>query len=218
MPALKNYKFSLRAKYNRNFKISVILALALLIAAFKFAPQGGVKNETTILTQDIIKVENIENTIQKPKPPPPPLVLDPVVYFDDELIEDIELDDIEINTDEKFLPPPPPPSESNIDFTDEPFYEYPEELPQPVGGIKALQEKVHYTEIARRAGIEGTVFVEAKIDKNGNVVDAFVKKGIGGGLNESALNAVLQTKFHPGKQRGKPVNVKIVIPIRFVLK
>jgi len=32
------------------------------------------------------------------------------------------------------------------------------------------------------------------------------------------LNAVLATKFIPGKQRGKAVNVKMVIPIKFVLK
>ena len=38
----------------------------------------------------------------------------------------------------------------------------------------ALQEKVQYTEIARRAGVEGTVYIEARIDKNGDVVDAIV--------------------------------------------
>jgi len=57
-------------------------------------------------------------------------------------------------------------------------------MPAPVGGLKSIQEKVHYTEIARRAGVEGTVFIEAKIDKNGNVVDAFVKKGLGAGLDQ----------------------------------
>ena len=91
-------------------------------------------------------------------------------------------------------------------------------MPQPIGGIKAIQEKVHYTEIARLAGIEGMVIVEAIIDKEGNVIDAKIIRDIGGGLGESALMAVRTTKFNPGIQRGKPVKVKINIPIKFVLR
>jgi protein TonB len=91
-------------------------------------------------------------------------------------------------------------------------------MPAPVGGLQAIQEKVHYTEIARRAGVEGTVYIQARINKNGDVVDATVIKGLGAGLDEEALNAVKLTKFVPGKQRGKPVNVKMTIPVKFVLK
>ncbi len=91
-------------------------------------------------------------------------------------------------------------------------------MPYPIGGIQAIQEKVHYTEIGIRAGIKGTVYIEAIIDEEGNVINAIVKISIGGGLDEEALNAVLNTKFVPGKQRGKPVKVKLVIPIKFVLR
>jgi protein TonB len=103
-------------------------------------------------------------------------------------------------------------------LSDEIFTEIPEELPSPVGGLKSIQEKVHYTEIARRAGVEGTVYIQVKIDKDGDVMDAIIIKGLGAGLDEEALNAVKSTKFVPGKQRGKTVNVKMVIPIKFVLK
>ena len=44
-----------------------------------------------------------------------------------------------------------------------------------------------------------------------------VLKGIGAGCDEAALNAVLKTKFKPGKQRGKPVNVQVSIPVIFKL-
>ena len=93
-----------------------------------------------------------------------------------------------------------------------------ESVPEPVGGMKAIGAKIHYTELARRAGIEGTVTIEAVLDKEGNVVQAFVKKGIGGGLDEIALQAVRDTKFIPGKQRGKPVKVSLSIPVRFRLQ
>jgi protein TonB len=55
------------------------------------------------------------------------------------------------------------------------------------------------------------------IDKEGYVIDAKIFRDIGGGLGEAALNAVLATKFSPGMQRGKPVKVKVTIPIKFVL-
>jgi protein TonB len=216
MAALKNYSADLTAKYKRNLNISLVVALTLLIAAFKFSPQIHKQRLITDSPPDTIRVE-MPPTSQTSKPPLPPKPPQIIMATLDDVFEDIELNDVEIDRDAQFDAPPPlePP---RTDIPNEPFYDYPEILPEPIDGMKALQEKVYYPEIARRAGIEGIVFIEAKIDKEGNVVEAVVKKGVWDGLDESALNAVLQTKFHPGKQRGKPVNVKMVIPIKFVLR
>ncbi len=54
-----------------------------------------------------------------------------------------------------------------------------------------------------------------KYMKEGDVVKVEVVKGIAGGLNDAAIKAVMETKFTPGKQRGKPVNVKVMIPVKF---
>ena len=59
------------------------------------------------------------------------------------------------------------------------------------------------------------VFVRAYVDETGSVTRAEVIKGIGLGCDEAALDAVLNTKFNPGKQRGKPIKVQVVIPISF---
>ena len=93
-----------------------------------------------------------------------------------------------------------------------------EEMPEPVGGIKGIQEKIVYPEIAKRAGIEGKVYILAFVDENGNVTKAQVLKGIGAGCDEAARDAVLATKFKPGKQRGTPVKVQVSIPIVFKLQ
>jgi periplasmic protein TonB len=93
-----------------------------------------------------------------------------------------------------------------------------EEMPEPIGGMKTIQEKILYPEIAKRAGIEGRVFVLAFIDETGNVADAKVIKGVGHGLDEAALEAVKQTKFIPGKQKGEPKKVQVSIPIVFKLQ
>jgi len=216
MPSLKNPKADLRKLYYRTFEVSLILSLAVIVAAFKFSPQVAKMESVKTDPQEIIRIEDIINTVQKPDVPPPPKAPQIIAAAVDDLSDDIVLPDIDDVEPVKL--PDKPPTHSKIIYDDEIIFEVVEEMPAPVGGLKSIQEKVHYTEIARRAGVEGTVFIEAKIDKNGNVVDAFVKKGLGAGLDQEALNAVLATKFIPGKQRGKAVNVKMVIPIKFVLK
>jgi TonB family protein len=93
-----------------------------------------------------------------------------------------------------------------------------EEMPEPVGGIKAIQEKIHYPELAKRSGVEGKVYVLAMINANGDVDKVQIIRGLGAGLDEAAMDAVKATKFKPGKQRGKPVNVQVSIPIVFKLQ
>ena len=216
MPGIKSYRADLRGKYKRYFEISLILSISLIIAAFKLAPKDRNMDENFNPPQELITIENIINTVQKPKPPPPPIA-EPVITETNDAPEEIELDDVEINLKIQIGPPPPPPDPPTI--REEPIiFVAVEEMPKPIGGLKAIQEKVCYTEIGRRAGINGTVYIEAVIDEKGNVSNAIVKKGIGGGLDESALNAVNLTKFYPGKQRGKTVKVKMIIPIKFVLR
>jgi len=93
-----------------------------------------------------------------------------------------------------------------------------EEMPEPIGGIQGIQAKIVYSEIAKRAGVEGKVYVLAFVDEKGNVTKTVVQKGLGAGLDEAAENAIKQTKFKPGKQRGVPVKVQVMIPIVFKLQ
>ncbi len=215
MPSLKNPKADLRKVYYRTFEISLILSLVSIIAAFKFSPPASETKFLSEGTQEIIKIEDIENTVQKPDVPPPPKAPQIIAATVDDIADDIFLDDIS-DIEPVRLPDKPPAQPKIID--DNRIFEVVEEMPEPIGGIKAIQENVHYTEIARRAGVEGTVYIQARVNKQGSVVDATVLKGLGAGLDDEALNAVLSTKFIPGKQRGKPVNVQIVIPIKFVLR
>lgn len=216
MPSLKNPKADLRKLYYRTFEISLIIALVILIAAFKFSPDASIIELINPEKPDLITVEDIINTVQKPDIPPPPKAPQIITAALDDIPEDIFLDDIDDIKPVKL--PDKPPSKPIVIDDEKIIFEVVEEMPAPIGGLKSIQEKVNYTEIARRALVEGTVYIEARIDKNGNIIDAIVKKGLGAGLDEEALNAVKSTKFIPGKQRGKTVNVKMVIPIKFVLK
>lgn len=93
-----------------------------------------------------------------------------------------------------------------------------DEMPAIVGGIKELADKIVYPEQAKAAGIEGRVFVKAFIDENGDVVYTEIVKGLGYGCDEVALNAVKNTKFTPGKEKGKKVKTQVIIPISFKLQ
>ncbi len=92
-----------------------------------------------------------------------------------------------------------------------------QELPEPVGGIRAIQQNVTYPESARKDSIEGTVYLEAFIDKAGNVARTAIVKGVRADVDEAAQVAVARVQFRPGKVNGEPVNVRIAIPIRFKL-
>ena len=92
-----------------------------------------------------------------------------------------------------------------------------EQMPQLIGGLEALTGNVTYPEIARKAGIQGTVIVEFVVDKEGTVRNARVVRGIGAGADEEALRAVREARFTPGMDKGEPVEVMMRLPIRFRL-
>ena len=98
-----------------------------------------------------------------------------------------------------------------------------ETMPIPRGGVEDwnhyLSKNLRYPQTARDAGIEGTVYVAFTVNKDGEIVDPAILRGIGGGADEEAIR-VIQGAPHwiPGEQRGEKVNVRMRIPIRFKLQ
>jgi periplasmic protein TonB len=94
--------------------------------------------------------------------------------------------------------------------------------PRPVGGYEAfyslLSKNMKYPKQALRQGIEGTIFIEFVINKKGNVDQLKVIKGIGAGCDDEALRLLKLTSWEPGRQRGKPVHVRMIIPIKFKIR
>ena len=92
-----------------------------------------------------------------------------------------------------------------------------DKMPSPVGGIMAIAKNVVYPEEAKKAGVEGKVFIEATIDENGNVIKTSVKQSIGSGFDEAAIEAIRKTKFTPGTKDGQAVKTSVTIPVQFKL-
>jgi protein TonB len=74
-----------------------------------------------------------------------------------------------------------------------------------------------YTDEAKKHKVEGTVTLLIVIDKKGDVVDAKVVKGLGHGLDESAVVAVKEWKYKPAEKNGAPVSVKMEVTVDFYL-
>ena len=99
------------------------------------------------------------------------------------------------------------------------YLAFAEKMPAPVGGLKAIYENIkEYPKVAEKAGIQGKVFVLAYVDEKGNCEKVDVVKGIGGGCDEAAIEAVKATKFTPGSHKGVTSKVKLSLSIVFKLK
>ncbi|MDT0633218.1 energy transducer TonB [Rubrivirga litoralis] len=93
-----------------------------------------------------------------------------------------------------------------------------DEMPRPVGGIKALYGRIVYPEAARQDGVEGQVFVEAVVDEEGRAVDAVVLRSPDDRLSDAALTAVRASPFVPGRQGGAAARVWLTVPVTFKLQ
>lgn len=219
MALKKNPKADLRRVYQRVLELSFIISLAVCIVAFKFFPTFEKEEVKLEGPQELVNIEDVVNTKQESAPPPPPKPPIPIEAPSDDVLEDIAIGETELDVNEQITAPPPPPKQETKQEEEEAvFFVAVEETPEPIGGIEAIQKNIVYPEIAKRAGVQGRVFIKAFVNEMGDVVKAEVIKGIGAGCDEAAIAAVMQTKFKPGKQRGKAVKVQVSIPIVFKLQ
>ncbi len=96
-----------------------------------------------------------------------------------------------------------------------------EEMPIPsTGDMTSYYEKINamlrYPEAAKANGIEGKVFVQFIVEKDGKLKDVKVVRGIGGGCDEAAERVIKEgPSWSPGKQRGEVVAVRMILPVQF---
>jgi len=93
---------------------------------------------------------------------------------------------------------------------------------RPGSGIEAprlLKEvRADYTEDARQRGLAGDVVLEIIVRRDGSVGDVKILKGLGGGLNDRAVQAVRQWRFAPARRQGVPVDVIVEVAVEFKLR
>lgn len=89
---------------------------------------------------------------------------------------------------------------------------------EPYIDISELQKRIVYPDIARRAGIEGTVNIRVLVDKKGNPKKYIIESTDSDLLNKAAVDAVMSSRFTPAIQGNTPLDCWISIPINFRMK
>lgn len=223
MEPKKNPKVDLDRKTGMFFNIGLAISLAIVLTAFEWRSyDDGNLVDLGQLDDDFEDIMEIPPT-EQPPPPPPKIQLPQIIEIPDEeeIEEEIEVDlDVEI-TEETVI--------EDIVFEEAPEEEVADEIfdivedqPTPPGGMSAFYKFVgksmKYPNQARRMGIEGRVFVQFVVDKDGTLTEIKAVKGIGAGCDEEAVRVLKSApKWKPGKQRGRPVKVRMILPITFKL-
>lgn len=124
------------------------------------------------------------------------------------VIQDIEEENIIIEA----------PAEENIQIEDEALPPPDQFVPFETAPAAVSRPQPEYPELARRAGLEGTVYVKILVDKEGRVRDAILLRDVGGGLGEAAVEAVRKWVYTPAIQNNRPVAVWVSQPVVFSLR
>jgi len=222
MELKKTAKADLQKKSGVFFSLGLVISLSLTVLCFEWKSYDDsyivMQGQITDDFEDLLDIPPTEQP-----PPPPPKIQQPEILEvpdEEEIEEEIEIDlDVEITEEEVveeivF-------EESEEEVADE-IFTIVENKPEFAGGHKAfmrfLQKNMKYPPQARRMSLEGRVFVQFIIEPNGDVTQVEVLKGIGAGCDEEAIRVISKSpNWIPGKQRGKPVRVRMVIPLIFTL-
>lgn len=206
------------------FFIGLALALGMVITAFEWNfEKGALVKDLLVENTEWEEVQDIPLTSQPPPPPPMQVIQQPVIVEvpDEEILEEVEVN-MDVETTEDM-------AVEEVEFTMELPEEKAEEIfllvedkPEPKGGIKAfykyVADNIRYPREATENQVEGRVYVQFVVNSQGKISDVEAVKGIGAGCDEEAARIVNEAPdWNPGKQRGKPVSVRMILPITFKL-
>jgi protein TonB len=175
--------------------------------------------------------------IDKPKPPPPqiqlpklqkvikfvpPKVVKEIVTEEVPTIEEIKQNEVaavevEGPVDVVFEEPV-----EEVVVDDNQIFTVVEQQPEFEGGYEAMmgfiKKNMRYPASARRMGVDGTVYVQFVVGKDGTITEVKTIRGISADCDKEAERVVkMMPHWKPGRQNGKPVFVRFVLPIRFKL-
>lgn len=221
MEAKKNPEIALAKKAGLFLNIGFVISILFVIVAFEWKTYNDADLlELGQVNDYFVEITDIPITRQPP-PPAPKIKQVEIIEVPDveEIKEEIAVDlDVEM-TEETVIEEivfEEPVEEEEV----EEVFTLVEEYPSFEGGdlafIKYIQRNLIYPEKARRMGLEGRVFVQFIVEKDGSLTNVIVLRGISGGCNEEAIRVMQNSpNWLAGKQRGRSVRVQMVVPIVF---
>lgn len=210
---------------NRSFLLLALICMSLVSCSTPEPAENNIKVknpvhatqlEGKVAITDTVKTQQTANQNKGPKaevippavlpPPGPGPEPYPVIEGDIAFIEEPPL-----------APPPTVHQEEEI-------LSYAEKMPEYPGGMsemfKFIQSNMIYPDIEKEAGIEGNVYVQFVVTKEGLVTSPKILKSVPNapGFDKEVRRIIkLMPTWIPGENEGKKVNVYFTIPIKFKL-
>ncbi len=237
--------YDLRQRYNRNVAIATAVAVSFLVLALISPLIIDRLTPATIIEAPPPPPKSIAELDAPPPldetvPPPPPVEVPPppveIIQFVPPVVTTEIVDSeppptakeiAETTTGaksqegEKDVPYSPPLQEQEIlkKVEDNTIYEFADEMASFKGDYASyLQQHIKYPTLAIENGIQGTVHVSVLIGKDGSISEVKTVRDIGGGCGKEAERVIrTMPKWEPAKQNGNPVNIRMTIPVKFVL-
>lgn len=226
-------------------KAGLVISIALAILAFNWTTEEYENSNLQIddILDGTIEVEAIRTAQSQPREMPPPVVSPSDEIIPVETVEYSDAPEV-IESPDTFLSPPPPPPcggpyppapapwEEEIFKVVEEMPRFPgcEELPAAVEKkqcaeqslLEFIYRNIRFPAAACEAAIESTAVVRFVVEKDGSLSGAEVMRDIGAQCGQEALRLVnlmnnQGLRWTPGKQRGRPVRVQYIIPVKFRL-
>jgi protein TonB len=211
-------------RYSKHFfLIGLCISMSLTITAFEWRTEKKkVISHPYVFEDAPMELYPVPITYNENKPSPQPIKQKPILVNPTVITP---IDDLAGDEPSEF------PSDVPIDIaisygdgveTSVDTFIFVENMPVPEGGYEAfyklISNNIRYPTKAKNRNTEGRVFVEFVVNHEGAPVNMKVLKSIGNGCDEEAIRVLSLAKWSPGKQRGRAVPVKMVVPIFFKLR
>ena len=235
--------YVLRKIYSKNLAIATVVTLVLLAAMIYGPALAALLKSTEVVEKapprKLVYTElSAPPPIDKPKPPPPQIQLPklqkvikfvPPKVVKEQVVEEVptieEIKQNEVAAVEVEGPTEvvfEEPVEEVVVEDENQIFTVVEQQPEFEGGYEAMinfiKKNLRYPASARRMGVDGTVYVQFVVSKDGSISEVKTIRGISADCDREAERVVkAMPAWKPGRQNGKPVFVRFVLPIKFKL-
>lgn len=231
MEPKKNPKYDVHSQRGTIFQISLAITLALVIMAFQWrvpVEKKETPGSVTLVSHKFIE-DVIPSTSIKAEEPPKARELKPTKPITPTEFIIASMPSVDNEPSTTTIDQGEPIDNSlpfgAIDLTPEvssdSVFIIVEKMPEPIGGYEGfyngLSKNLKYPRRASQDEVTGKVFVSFVVNEKSELSEFKVLKGIGHGCDEEAIRVIGLSKWNAGKQRGRPVKVRMVQTINFRL-
>ena len=237
MEEIKSMTDELRNQRGTSLLLGYVLVLTTMFVAFEYTTRDIKYDELEPIYESNFEEDMIPITTQKEQMAPPPAAAPKVAEILNIVDDETELVEEEVQTSEEVnqaistvtgdgaptavVAAPSGPVREEAD--DDNIYEVVEENAMFPGGenecYKWLSEHIKYPAIAQEQGIQGRVFVQFVVNRDGSIVDVKVLRSPDPSLSKEAERVVkMMPKWKPARQGNKPVRSRFNLPVMFRLQ